>query len=106
VRGTLAALGLAVPEVVCGDEVARGKPHPAIYWELANRLDVAPAERARVLVFEDSEPGLKAARAAGMIPVGITSEADDATLRGFGAVATFATLADALPGALEALLRL
>ncbi|MDX6544745.1 MAG: Haloacid dehalogenase-like hydrolase, partial [Gaiellales bacterium] len=46
-----------------------GKPDPEGYevaLELLNRSQPAPIEAADVLVFEDSEQGLKAATAAGM----------------------------------------
>jgi HAD superfamily hydrolase (TIGR01509 family) len=52
--------------LVCGDEVATGKPAPAIFLEAAKRLK---AEPDRCLVFEDSPAGIQAAHAAGMIPV-------------------------------------
>jgi HAD superfamily hydrolase (TIGR01509 family) len=71
VGGALAHLGLAVPAVVCGDEVSRGKPHPAIFWDCANRLGVPSTERAGVCVYEDSAHGLHAAKSAGMIPLGV-----------------------------------
>ncbi len=49
--------------VVTRDQVARGKPDPDVYLAAAERLGVAP--RLCVAV-EDSEPGLRAALAAGM----------------------------------------
>lgn len=49
--------------IAAGDEVAHGKPAPDIYLLAAERLGVAPQN---CLVFEDSEPGSKAAVAAGM----------------------------------------
>ena len=52
--------------VVGGDEVPRGKPAPDIYLEAARRLDVPPS---RCLVLEDSEPGVRGALAAGMVPI-------------------------------------
>jgi HAD superfamily hydrolase (TIGR01509 family) len=53
-------------ELVGGDEVAQGKPAPDIYLEAARRLRAsAPA----CLVLEDSEPGVRAALAAGMMPI-------------------------------------
>jgi len=52
--------------LVGGDEVARGKPAPDIYLEAAGRLRVAPAE---CVALEDSEPGMRAAIAAGMIAI-------------------------------------
>ncbi len=52
--------------LVGGDEVARGKPAPDIFLEAAARLAVAPAA---CVVLEDSEPGVRGALAAGMVPV-------------------------------------
>lgn len=49
--------------VVTGDQIAHGKPAPDIYLEAARRLAVDPSS---CLAFEDSEPGLMAATAAGM----------------------------------------
>ena len=49
--------------VVCGDEVERGKPAPEIFLETADRGSVEPEN---VLVFEDSNNGIRAASAAGM----------------------------------------
>ncbi len=46
-----------------GDEVTLGKPAPDIFLLAAQRLGVEPAQ---CLVLEDSEPGTRAARAAGM----------------------------------------
>lgn len=48
----------------------RGKPHPDMYLEAARRLGVDPA---RCLVFEDAEPGRRAALAAGMQVVMVPS---------------------------------
>ena len=52
--------------LVGGDEVARGKPAPDIFLAAAQRLG-EPAPRC--LVLEDSEPGVRAALAAGMTPI-------------------------------------
>ena len=49
--------------VAGGDEVARGKPDPALYRLAASRLGVAPAD---CIAFEDSENGARAAQAAGI----------------------------------------
>jgi len=53
-------------ELVGGDEVAFGKPSPDIYFEAARRLAMAASD---CVVLEDSEPGIRAALAAGMIPI-------------------------------------
>jgi HAD superfamily hydrolase (TIGR01509 family) len=46
-----------------GDEVAHGKPDPALYLLAASRLGVAPAD---CIAFEDSENGARAAQSAGI----------------------------------------
>lgn len=54
--------------VVTAEEVARGKPHPDIYYEAAKRMQV-PIER--MLVLEDSENGTKAGVQAGAYVVSV-----------------------------------
>lgn len=46
-----------------GDEVSHSKPAPDLFLLAAQRLGIAPAD---CLVLEDSEAGVRAARAAGM----------------------------------------
>ena len=53
-------------DLVGGDEVARGKPAPDIYVEAARRLGI---DVATCLALEDSEPGIRAALAAGMTAI-------------------------------------
>ena len=58
--------------------MARGKPHPDLFLLAAQRLQQAPRD---CLVFEDSEPGARAALAAGMgvvIVPDLKRPADDA----------------------------
>ena len=52
--------------LVGGDEVANGKPAPDIFLAAADRLGQPVAE---CVVLEDSEPGVRAALAAGMTPI-------------------------------------
>ncbi len=56
--------------VVTGDEVAKGKPDPAVFCKAAEKLRVAPSDS---LAFEDSVSGVLAARAAGMKCLGIAT---------------------------------
>ena len=49
--------------IVSSDDVVRGKPHPEGYLKALESLDVAAADTA---VFEDTEAGIAAARAAGI----------------------------------------
>lgn len=69
---TIAHLGLRdrLHAVVSGDDVSRGKPDPEIYRTVAERMGV-PAKAC--LVVEDSEPGIAAAKSAGMTCVALHS---------------------------------
>ncbi len=49
--------------IVTPEDVVHGKPAPDIFLLAAQRMGVPPQE---CVVFEDAEPGLQAARAAGM----------------------------------------
>jgi HAD superfamily hydrolase (TIGR01509 family) len=55
-----------LPVVVTRDDVARGKPYPDLFLRAAELLGVAAAE---CLAVEDSFNGIRAAHAAGMMPV-------------------------------------
>jgi beta-phosphoglucomutase family hydrolase len=70
VSKTLAALSLGdcFQAIVTADDVEHGKPAPDIFLEAARRIGVGPS---LCYVFEDGEPGLQAARAAGMTPIDI-----------------------------------
>ena len=54
--------------VVTMDDVVRHKPAPDIFLEAARRLGVAPEA---CLAYEDTDLGLQAIRAAGMMPVDV-----------------------------------
>lgn len=67
----LRCAGTPLPKVlITAEDVRRGKPHPDGYLTAAARLQVAPAA---CLVFEDAHAGVEAARAAGMVTVGLTT---------------------------------
>jgi len=65
VHQTLDNLGITslFDTVVTADDVTHGKPAPDMFLLAANRLGVAPAD---CIVYEDGEPGIIAAGAAGM----------------------------------------
>jgi sugar-phosphatase len=70
-RSRLQAVHLPVPNVLIGaDDVSNGKPHPEGYLAAARRMGL---ERSSCVVFEDTPPGLEAARAAGMRAFAITT---------------------------------
>jgi len=65
--------------LVTEEDVARGKPDPQGFLMGSALLDLKPE---RILVFEDSVPGVKAATAAGMPCIGVSGE------RGFSSLHT------------------
>ncbi len=78
----LGAVGFPSPRVLVGaDDVGKGKPDPEGYLAAAHALGVRPS---RCVVFEDTVPGILAARAAGAVPVvmgGVQHEAMDGIVR-------------------------
>ncbi len=62
------ALNDAFDAEVCGDDVSHGKPNPEVFLKAASGLNELPAS---CIVFEDSLPGVTAAKAAGMTCVAL-----------------------------------
>ncbi|MBT9311243.1 HAD family hydrolase [Leptothoe kymatousa] len=86
----LALQGIFQP-VVIADDLPRGKPDPLPYQTALGQLSLAPEE---ALVFEDSPTGVRAAVAAGIPTVGVTSSHSDATLMQLGAMWAIADYTD------------
>src|SRR3954471_1845018 len=68
----VAALSDAFTVTLSSEEVARGKPAPDVYLEVADRLGVAPHECAAV---EDSTNGIRSAVAAGCAVIAVPNRA-------------------------------
>ena len=83
----LLGLGNYFATVVTGDEVANGKPDPAIFSKAAEKLQVSPGDS---LAFEDSVSGVRAARTAGMKCLGIATPSRSQRLLEAGAHAVLA----------------
>jgi HAD superfamily hydrolase (TIGR01509 family) len=83
-RFTLQKLNLAphFQAVVTGDDVAEGKPNPAIYQLAAERLRLSSH---MLVAFEDAPCGVLAARSAGMRCVGVGNRSRAVALRQAGA---------------------
>ena len=81
---TLEELGLAhyFETVVTGDDVAVGKPDPAIYRLAAARMNEYPGD---LLAVEDAVSGVKAARSAGLRCMGLAHNGRADSLRRAGA---------------------
>jgi HAD superfamily hydrolase (TIGR01509 family) len=67
---------------VCGRDLPRGKPDPAIFLLAAAELRVEPE---KCFVAEDAPAGIEAARAGGMTALGVARLGDAALLRAAGA---------------------
>ncbi len=68
--------------VVGAEDVTRGKPAPDLFLAAARALGVEPSA---CVVFEDAVNGIRAARAAGMLAVGVATLTPDTVLREAGA---------------------
>ena len=81
----LRAIGLSHgwATIVLAEELPRAKPDPLPY---SHALDVIGAAAQRSVAFEDSRSGVRAAAAAGLPVVGMTTTQDEATLMNEGAV--------------------
>lgn len=63
---------------VCGREFARGKPHPEIFLTAAEMLGKRPES---CVVVEDAPSGVQAAKAGGMLCIGIARNKDEHLLK-------------------------
>ncbi len=68
--------------IVTAEDVPYGKPDPAIFSLAAKRLNI---DRHEALVFEDAVAGVKAAKSAGMMCIGIGNSEHAHALREAGA---------------------
>lgn len=86
-RSRIRAAGLPDPRVlVSADMVGNGKPHPEGFLRAAELLGVEPT---KCLAFEDAPAGIEAAKAAGMIVVGVETNYTRAELGVERAIADF-----------------
>ncbi len=84
-RVTLSKTGLwdhFVGRIFSADDVKRGKPAPDLFQLAAS---VMQADPSRTVVVEDSAPGVEAAVAAGMRPIGFCQRGQDDDLESRGA---------------------
>jgi beta-phosphoglucomutase len=86
--------------VVTAEEVVKGKPDPEIFLKAAEAISTAPEQ---CVVIEDSLSGIRAAKAAGMEVIGITTTDTEDELRTADKVIT--SFRDISPATIEGMRR-
>ncbi len=66
----ITGLGGFFRDIAASEDVSRGKPDPEVFLKAAAKLDVAPRN---CVVIEDAHVGIRAAKAAGMKAVAVTT---------------------------------
>ena len=74
----IAHVGLPEPKwLVCAEDVANGKPHPAPYLAAATLMECAPDQ---LVAIEDAPAGIASAREAGMTVIALRTTHTDTAL--------------------------
>ena len=94
-------LNLNFPVVFGVEDYEKPKPAPEAYITLASALGFQQNDFKDIWVFEDSLTGTRAAKLAGMVPIGITTQFSEEDLKEAGSVLTFPTLLEAYEYLLE-----
>ena len=94
-------LNLNFPVVFGVEDYEKPKPAPEAYITLASALGFQQNDFKDIWVFEDSLTGTRAAKLAGMLPIGITTQFSEEDLKEAGSVLTFPTLLEAYEYLLE-----
>ncbi|QVY67436.1 HAD family phosphatase [Polaribacter sp. Q13] len=76
-------------------DYVKPKPAPEAYILLAETLGFKEEDFKDIWVFEDSLTGTKAAKAAGMVAIGITTQYTEEELKEAGSILVFPTLLEA-----------
>ena len=76
-------------------DYVKPKPAPEAYILLAETLGFKENDFKDIWVFEDSLTGTKAAKAAGMVAIGITTQYSEEELKEAGSILVFPTLLEA-----------
>lgn len=92
---SITGLSLDFPTYFGFEDYVKPKPDPEAYRKLARSLQMRDAEFDHCWVFEDSLVGLKAAKEAGMFPVGILTQYKEEELQQAGANLVFPTCKEA-----------
>ncbi|MBF0440354.1 MAG: HAD family phosphatase [Oligoflexales bacterium] len=85
IESCLINLKIDIPIFLGIEDYRNPKPSPEPYLLCARKLNIPITDHSYVYVFEDSTHGLKAAVSAGMFPIGVTTQNDEAALIRAGA---------------------
>ncbi|WP_298779984.1 HAD family phosphatase [uncultured Polaribacter sp.] len=94
-KNSIYHLNLNFTTVFGVQDYEKPKPYPEAYITLAKALGFTKNDFKNIWVFEDSLTGTKAAKLAGMIPIGILTQYSEAELKEAGSILTFPTLLEA-----------
>lgn len=94
-KNSIYHLNLNFPTVFGLEDYEKPKPAPEAYIKLANSLGFTKNDFKDIWVFEDSLTGTTAAKLAGMIPIGITTQYSEKELKNAGSKIVFSTLLEA-----------
>ena len=67
---SLTELGLYFDKIVLAEDVSQGKPNPEVFLKAAKKIQIEPQQ---CVVFEDAHVGVKAAKAANMKVIAVTT---------------------------------
>lgn len=96
IEKVLAKENISIATIIGIENSGRPKPFPDPFLACAKALGLSFGQHGETVVFEDSIHGLKAARTAGMIPVGLQTQHSDSYLKQHGAQITCRNLQEAL----------
>lgn len=74
IKTTLERLAIQVDHLFGSDDVQNPKPEPDVFFKCAKSLNISVVNHSRIIVFEDSPHGLRAAVRAGMFPIGVLTQ--------------------------------
>lgn len=94
-KNSIDKLGLNFSTVFGVQDYKNPKPDPEPYITLAKALGFKTEDFKDLWVFEDSITGTKAAKLAGMVPIGILTQHTEEELREVGSFLVFPTLKEA-----------
>ena len=95
IKNSIGQLNLNFKNYMGVEDYEFPKPHPEAYISLAKKLNISTKDYSSTWVFEDSITGTKAAKAAGMIPIGILTQYTKEELENSGSKLVFPTLLEA-----------